>query len=245
MQDHIAGWFEEFQAAPRRVQIVGLVLCGLAGVGGAFLLHGPATALLTVIVAIVAPWLFKPYYNAHGGDDLLTAFKHLPDFHRPGLRGIAVGLLGFVGIVAVELTVGILWVTVGPETAVASHGTTQAPADPALWKLALLVVWVAALGPFAEELAFRNGIQKLLTYRTGPVLAILLTSTAFASLHVPAYGGLASGVGLLPPLVTIFAGSAIFGTLYWRTDNVAVPTIAHGLFNAVGILVSVVLPALA
>lgn len=245
MRDYIVASFREFQAAPRRVQLTVGVLMVVCGVGGSLILFGPGLAALSIAVAVAAPWLLKPYYRSHDSDDLLTVLKSLPDFDLPNRRGFGIAILGFVGVIAAELLVGIGYAALGPETPVATHESTTTPATtPGLWQIAVFFVWVAGVGPLVEEIVFRNGIQKLLTYRIGPILAILATSFAFAALHVPAYGGLAAGISLAVPLATIFAGSVIFGTLYWRTGTVLVPALAHGLFNGLAIGITVVIPAL-
>lgn len=68
-----------------------------------------------------------------------------------------------------------------------------------------------------------------LTFVIGGTVAI------FAVVHVPAYyhpdpAVVASSIGV------IFGGSLVFGWVYARTDNLVVPALVHGAFNAIQIL---------
>lgn len=47
---------------------------------------------------------------------------------------------------------------------------------------------------------------------------------------------------LLLPVTVVFVGSMVFGVLYWRTENVVVPTLAHMGFNGVVLLYAVANP---
>lgn len=246
MQDRLADAIADFQALPRwtRAVLAG-VMCA-AAMAIVAVISGPSTALLTLGVALVAPWLFKPYYDAHPDAGPLSLLARLPDLRRPRLREMLLAVGGVGAIISVELVVGLTLAALAPETGVSSHAATELPSSPPpWWAVAMLFAWVAGIGPVMEELVFRNGIQKLLTFRTGPTLAILATSAGFAALHVPSYGGLAAGMGLAVPVAAIFTGSAVFGVLYWRTGTVVVPMAAHVLYNGTVLTYSVLLPALA
>lgn len=150
------------------------------------------------------------------------------DLRRPGLRD-AVWTLGgiialFVGLIAVVQLLSVLNVST-PQ-----HGIVEiaVEGDP---RILLLLVPASFLliGP-AEELLFRNIIQKSLYAHFTPAAAIVITSVLFAGAHFPAYGGRADAVG---PMLVIFVLSLILGAIYRRTDNIVVPTIVHGAFNAI------------
>lgn len=93
----------------------------------------------------------------------------------------------------------------------------------------LIVLTLVLIGP-GEELLFRGIIQGSLRERFGPVAAVTLASVIFAAAHVGSLTGtlgnrvLTIGVLLVPAL--------IFGTAYERTNNLVVPALIHGLYNA-------------
>jgi hypothetical protein len=94
----------------------------------------------------------------------------------------------------------------------------------------ILIVLVFLLNAPGEELLFRGVIQGLLRERFGPAASILLATSAFAPIHITALIG-----GLNAALVTIIIlsiPSIVFGTVYELTDNLVVPTLVHGLYNA-------------
>jgi len=65
----------------------------------------------------------------------------------------------------------------------------------------------------------------------GPVAAIVLASAAFAPLHVFALSGglqaIATTIGVL------FVPSLVFGATYELSDNLLVPILIHGAYDAV------------
>jgi hypothetical protein len=93
--------------------------------------------------------------------------------------------------------------------------------------LSLLVV-----GP-GEELLYRNVVQKSLYKAFSRRVSIVLASVVFASVHILAYGTTAeSASAVLTSLGLIFVLSLVLGWLYARRENLVVPAIVHGLFNA-------------
>lgn len=97
--------------------------------------------------------------------------------------------------------------------------------------LAGLVVLAVVIAPLTEELVFRAGIFRMLAGRIGRWPAIAVSSALFAALHM-------SWAGFAP----LFCLGAIFCLAYARTGNIAVPMIAHGLFNLNTIMLVVLLP---
>jgi membrane protease YdiL (CAAX protease family) len=87
----------------------------------------------------------------------------------------------------------------------------------------LLVVGVgAAVG---EELVFRGVLQRSLAARLRPWSAVLITALVFAALHT---------VWRLPPALVL---GVFLGFLYWRTQSLVLPMVAHFTINAASILV--------
>ena len=101
--------------------------------------------------------------------------------------------------------------------------------------LLVLVPLVLLINAPVEELVFRNVVQKRLYGSLGKGWAIVVASVIFALVHLPVYYHPNLGAtGVM--LILIFAGSLVFGWVYARTDNLVVPTVVHGLFNAINIL---------
>jgi membrane protease YdiL (CAAX protease family) len=99
------------------------------------------------------------------------------------------------------------------------------------FSIAGLLVLAVVMAPIAEELVFRAGIFRVLKGRIGRWPAIAISSALFALLH----GSLAGFAGL-------FCLGVAFCLSYERTRNIAVPMVAHGLFNLNSIVVILALP---
>lgn len=105
----------------------------------------------------------------------------------------------------------------------------MALADPTilLWIGVLSVVLVAP----AEEFLFRGVVQGTLREAFGPWSAVAGASLLFGSLHLSNYTGVPEAV-VAGAAIIVVTGS-VLGVLYELTDNLAVPIIAHGLYNLV------------
>jgi membrane protease YdiL (CAAX protease family) len=117
--------------------------------------------------------------------------------------------------------------------------TTDHSLAPALRRNpGLLVVLVPAafllIGP-AEELLFRNLVQKSLYEAFRPGAAVLLASAIFAVAHAPAYAGGTGrgGLALAATLGVVLALSLVLGVVYDRTRNLAAAALVHGVYDAV------------
>jgi hypothetical protein len=90
--------------------------------------------------------------------------------------------------------------------------------DPAL--LVWMVVLAAIIAPVTEELIFRAGLFRYLRTRIPRAYALVLPALLFALLH-----------GNLAAFAPLCALGVLFAVAYERTGNLAVPMIAHALFN--------------
>ncbi|RZH68786.1 CPBP family intramembrane glutamic endopeptidase [Natrinema altunense] len=85
----------------------------------------------------------------------------------------------------------------------------------------------------AEEFLFRNVVQKRLYDAFSRKNAIVIASAIFALVHLLSYALLSeSRLATVVPIVVVFGGAIIFGSLYAKTDNLFVPIAAHAAFNA-------------
>ena len=158
------------------------------------------------------------------------------DLRAPGLRGLAYAGGGALAILGGNLAIGLAFQRYGVESA--SHSIIRtAEADPTVL-LVLLPLSYLIIAP-GEELLYRNVIQKSLRESFSPVAAVVVASVIFAAVHLPAYSNPdQSLLATVNTLVIIFVLAVILGSIYERTENVVVPILAHGTFNAVAFAVT-------
>jgi membrane protease YdiL (CAAX protease family) len=96
------------------------------------------------------------------------------------------------------------------------------------WGFALLVVIVS---PLMEELIFRGWLQGHLQERFSPTVSILLTSVLFTCLHV---GYRDNGLAL----AYVFGLGLLYGLWRWHYGSLWPCVLAHGLNNALALLLT-------
>ncbi|WP_245998426.1 CPBP family intramembrane glutamic endopeptidase [Halalkalicoccus subterraneus] len=95
--------------------------------------------------------------------------------------------------------------------------------------LVLVVLSVVLIGP-AEEYLFRGVIQGRLSQSMGASAAIVIASLLFVLPHAIGYTG---GVGAIVLLsIAPFSLGLVMGALYEWFNNLSLPILAHGLYNA-------------
>ena len=94
--------------------------------------------------------------------------------------------------------------------------------------LLLIPLQFLLVGP-GEELLFRGLVQGTLRESLHPARAIVLASALFASIHLFSL----SGEGKLVYIGIAFVLALVLGVAYEYTDNLAVPAVIHGTYNAV------------
>jgi len=102
--------------------------------------------------------------------------------------------------------------------------------DPVTYYLAMIAVSLAVVGP-VEELLFRGVVQGGIRRAFDAVPAILIASVAFGLIHLPAVSGTMAEQWAYVGVVVVLG--AVLGAFYEWTDNVVVPGLVHGLYNAV------------
>lgn len=152
------------------------------------------------------------------------------DARVPTLREAGYALLGIA--VLLGAAVAIDWLVAQFGVTPAEHGTVETvqAADPRVL-LYLVAASIVFIGP-AEEIVFRNLVQKRLADSFRPAGAIAIASAIFAIVHWQAY---ASGTvpQRLSSLAIVFALSLALGWIYHRTRNLVVVALAHGGYDAV------------
>lgn len=101
--------------------------------------------------------------------------------------------------------------------------------------LGLAALSVVIVAP-AEELLFRGAIQGRLRERFGPVTAVAVASLLFGSIHLTNFSG--SVPNVVAAALMIGCIGAIFGAIYERTGNLAVPIVAHAAYNVLLLVTS-------
>lgn len=144
--------------------------------------------------------------------------------------GYAAGGIVTALTTATVLSVVLALLDLVPESAL---GETV-EADPSIL-LGLIVLSVVLVAP-AEEFLFRGVIQGRLRQSFGPVGAVTGASLLFGSLHLGNYTG-ALGAVVGGALLIAVTGS-VFGVLYERTQNLAVPIVTHAGYNVTLLVVS-------
>jgi membrane protease YdiL (CAAX protease family) len=94
--------------------------------------------------------------------------------------------------------------------------------------LLLIPLQFLLVGP-GEELLFRGLVQGTLRESLHPARAIILASALFASIHLFSL----SGDGKLVYIGIAFVLALVLGAAYEYTDNLTVPAVIHGTYNAV------------
>lgn len=142
-----------------------------------------------------------------------------------GLVGILLGSLVMGGVVEVlsALAESLFGVTVesGQNSII-----TQGRENPALF-LYMIPVALFFVGP-AEELVFRGVVQGLFRRAFGVVPGVAFASLLFGLGH---YLAISSG-SAWTYILTAGALGLVLGAVYEYTESIAVPALAHGLWNA-------------
>ena len=150
------------------------------------------------------------------------------DLRLPTAREVGWTVAGLLVLFGAVFAIDFVMRTVGVEGA--DHATTQRAQESPEMLLVLIPLAILIIGPF-EELLYRNVIQKSLYDTFSRFGAVVTASVIFAAVHVSAYA--TAGVGaVIASLGTVFGLSLVLGTIYERTENLVIPALVHGLYNA-------------
>jgi len=150
----------------------------------------------------------------------------------PSFREVGIVVLGYAsamgGLVVVATVITTLVSIFGIETA-----TNQA-AEVGMENPDVLLLLIPAsfllIGP-GEELLFRGVVQGRIRDYFGPISGVAIASVIFAGIHYPALSG-GSVTGKLVAVSALLIPSLILGATYEYTDNIVVPSLIHGAYNA-------------
>jgi len=144
----------------------------------------------------------------------------------PTLRDVAWSIGGLLALLGGLVAISAVFASLGVESA--SNAVEQyAEQDPGIY-LFLIPMSFLFIGP-GEELLYRGVVQGRLREVFGPAIAIGAASVIFAGIHIFSL----QGQGKLAYLAILLVLSPILGFAYEATENLAVPSLIHGAFNAV------------
>lgn len=147
----------------------------------------------------------------------------------PSLRDLGWTVLGVLGLLGGLAAISRVYTYFGVSTA--QNQIQEVGANNPEVMLYMIPLAFLIIGP-GEELLFRGAIQGLFRESYSAVPAILLSSALFAVAHVTALLG-ASIAAKAATIVALFTLSLILGAVYERTQNLVVPSLVHGFYDAV------------
>ncbi|MFC7140519.1 CPBP family intramembrane glutamic endopeptidase [Halosimplex aquaticum] len=147
-------------------------------------------------------------------------------FTIPDRRDVAVTVAGIVTLLGLLVVASTIISSLGIESA-QNRIVTIGQQNPTVFLL-LIPLSFLVVGP-GEELLYRGLVQGTLRETLHPARAIVLASALFASIHLFSL----TGEGKLVYVGIAFALALVLGATYEYTDNLAVPAVIHGAYNAV------------
>ena len=183
--------------------------------------------LLTVPVATILQGL--GFGIAVAGYIKISERTDLVKVRVPGLRDVAATVAGVILLLLALAGVSFVFSQFNVQTAqneIERIGNANPEVMLYMIPLAFLVI-----GP-GEELLFRGAIQGLFRESYAPIPAIAISSALFAVAHITALT--AGSIGAQAATISaLFALSLILGATYEYTDNLVVPALVHGAYDAI------------
>lgn len=115
---------------------------------------------------------------------------------------------------------------IGIETA--DHTISQASEQNPMLPLIMIPVSIFVIGVW-EEVVFRGFVHEKLRLAFKPEYIIGIASFIFAIIHVGSY----ESQGIVPTILFLFMISSVIGFAYEKTQNLIVPILIHGFYDAV------------
>lgn len=206
--------------------LLGIVTFGLVGTPLSVSVEAPSGQLLSTLGTYVGLAAIGVLYLRRHGIPVSYVRARRPTLTEVGVTAATIAVL--VALAATLPTI-IAWL----DLPLTDHSVADSIEANPVVALVFLPLSVFVVGP-AEEFLYRGIIQTRLTavFDTGSAVAV--ASLIFAVVHIFAYLDPANVPGTL---VTIFflllPLGAILGIAYEYTDNLVVPALAHGLYNAI------------
>lgn len=146
----------------------------------------------------------------------------------PSLRDIGWIAAGLVTLFIAVTFIGYLIQLLGIDSA--QNSVIEAGQQNPDFFLYMVPIAILFIGP-GEELLFRGVVQGLLKRAYGVVPAILIASALFGIAHYLALTGTSGGK--LTYIAVAGALGVVLGVVYELSENIVVPAIVHGFYNAI------------
>lgn len=155
------------------------------------------------------------------------------DIETPSAKSVGVALLGtltlLVAATGLEQLFRVFDITAA-EHQIYELATAESGGFSPEFLLLMIPVAIFVIGP-TEELIYRGIIQKSLYSKFSTGKAIVVTSLIFALVHFPAYLT-STAANATVTVSTVFVLSLVLGKIYAHTENIVIPSLSHGLYNA-------------
>jgi membrane protease YdiL (CAAX protease family) len=145
----------------------------------------------------------------------------------PSLRDVAFVIAGYLASFALLVVASVVLTQTGTEAA-PNTAAEVGMENPEI--LLLLVPASFLLIAPGEELLYRGVVQNRLGEALPAPVAIVLASLIFASIHFFSLSG--APQARLVSISVLVLPTLVFGTVYELTDNLVVPSLIHGAYNA-------------
>lgn len=144
----------------------------------------------------------------------------------PNKRDMLFVLYGTVGLFLISFVSNAILQLL--EIQSAENMVSQVGAENPTVMLLMIPVAILVIGVY-EEFIFRAIAHETFRPLFGTGGAIVISAVLFSLIHASSL----IGSGIVPTLVVLFGLGAFLGYLYERTENIVVPMLVHGLYDAI------------
>jgi membrane protease YdiL (CAAX protease family) len=181
--------------------------------------------LSTVAVALVTIAFYAGVLRWLGED------RSYLDLSVPSLRELGLAAAGLVGLFVLLNALTVLISQFGlPSVESSVEQQARQSAHPE-FLLVLVPLSFLAIAP-SEELLYRGLVQKYLYDSLGKRGAVVAGSAIFAVIHFAQYAS-PNPLRMVVSLAVVFVLSLVLGYIYARSENLVVPILVHGTYNAI------------
>ncbi|MEF8784613.1 MAG: type II CAAX endopeptidase family protein [Haloarculaceae archaeon] len=152
------------------------------------------------------------------------------DLSVPSLRGIGLVVVGLLVLILILNVLTALISELGLPAVESGVEQQARQSDNPEFLLLLIPLSFLAIAP-SEELLYRGLVQKYLYDTLGKVGAVVAASAIFAAIHFGQYAS-PDPLQMAVSLSVVFVLSLVLGYSYARSENLVIPILIHGTYNA-------------
>ncbi|MDP6547056.1 MAG: CPBP family glutamic-type intramembrane protease [Phycisphaerae bacterium] len=141
-----------------------------------------------------------------------------------------------IGVIVMLSIVNYAWSLVAPETPISPRIWRNAARSTQYGLIAFIMLLATTIGPVAEEIFFRGYLYNAFRVRSGPVIAMIVSSLVFALMH---------SYGAAPTVVIFLLGICLTAIYRWR-KTLLTPIFVHAGINVIsmtGLLLAMMMHA--